>query len=844
MVGDFMKLMILDGNSIINRAFYGIRPLTTKDGTPTNAIYGFLNILYKLTQEEAPDYLTVAFDVSRVTFRNAKYDQYKAQRSGMPDDLRIQMPILKEVLSALNIPCLQMENYEADDIIGTVSRLCDEQNIQCKIATGDKDDLQLASELTTVKLVVTKGGKTETTDYDFDKVVGEYGITPTEFIDLKGLMGDPSDNIPGVKGIGKVSALKLIQKFKSIDNLYANLDSFEIKPAQRRNLEENRQMAYLSKELATICRTVPMEINLADLLVKEPDRDQLISLFNRLEFKHLLKKFDLAEEAEAAKPVTLSDENELISLLGRVTDSMYYLMSEDTFRIHLAGKEFSCELSAPLLIALKPLFENPSVKKYSYELKEQMLFLQKNNIAFAGAFFDYKIAAYVLDPSESNYAIDRICYRYNNQVFSSVEELVSLATNMLREMEKLGVSKLFYEIELPLIPILAEMQSHGIRLDREELSRLNEEITRQICDIEQRIYLMCGMEFNINSTKQLGSVLFETLGLPPVKKTKTGYSTDSEVLEKLYGTHEVIGELMEYRTLTKLKSTYIDGMEGLVDEASLIHSKFHQTVTQTGRLSSSDPNLQNIPVRVEMGRELRKMFVPVEPENVFVSADYSQIELRVLAQFCGDENLKNAFLNGEDIHVQAASRILGIPPEQVTAKMRSDAKAVNFGILYGKTDFSLAKDLGITRKEAKKYIDNYLNKYPNIRDYMENIVVSAYDNGFVKTMLGRVRFIRELSDRNFMVRKFGERIALNTPIQGTAADIMKIAMLRVYDRLKKEVPQARLILQIHDELIVETPSSKEANVRQILTEEMENALHINVPLTVHVSSGTTLYELK
>ncbi len=839
-----MKLMILDGNSIVNRAFYGIRPLTTKDGTPTNAIYGFLNILYKLMQEEAPDYLTVAFDVSRVTFRNAKYDQYKAQRSGMPDELRIQMPILKEVLSALNIPYLELENYEADDIIGTVSRLCDEQNIQCKIATGDKDDLQLASNLTTVKLVITKGGKTETTDYDFDKVVEEYGITPTEFIDLKGLMGDPSDNIPGVKGIGKVSALKLIQQFKSIDNLYANLDSSEIKPAQRRNLEENRQMAYLSKELATICRTVPIEINLETLRTKEPDSSKLIPLFNRLEFKHLLKKFGLEEEAQAVQTVTLSDEDELISLLDRVTDGMYYLMSEDTFRIHLEGKEFSCEMSAPLLIALKSLFENPAIKKYSYEIKEQMLFLQKNNIAFAGPFFDYKIAAYVLDPSESNYAIDRICYRYNGQVFSSLSELSPLASNMVREMEQIGVANLFYEIELPLIPILAEMQNHGIRLDREELSRLDEKITRQIGEIEQRIYLMCGMEFNINSTKQLGSILFETLGLPPVKKTKTGYSTDSEVLEKLHGTHEVIGELMEYRTLTKLKSTYIDAMDALVDEHSLIHSRFHQTVTQTGRLSSSDPNLQNIPVRVEIGRELRKMFVPVEPDNVFVSADYSQIELRVLAQFCGDENLKQAFLNGEDIHVQAASRILGIPQEQVTPKMRSDAKAVNFGILYGKTDFSLAKDLGIPRKEAKRYIDNYLDKYPNIRDYMENIVAFAKENGFVKTMLGRVRFIRELSDRNFMVRKFGERIALNTPIQGTAADIMKIAMLRVYDRLKKEVPDARLILQIHDELVIETPRRAEETIRRILTEEMEQALHINVPLTVHVSSGTTLYELK
>lgn len=839
-----MKLMILDGNSIVNRAFYGIRPLTTKDGTPTNAVYGFLNILNKLTEEEAPDYLTVAFDISRITFRNEKYGLYKAQRSGMPDELRIQMPILKEVLTALNIPYLELEGYEADDIIGTVSRLCNEQNIECKIATGDRDDLQLASELTTVKLVVTKGGRTETTDYNSDKVMEEYGITPTEFIDLKGLMGDASDNIPGVKGIGKVTALNLIKEFKSIDNLYDHLDSPVIKPAQRKNLTEHKDMAYLSKELATICQTVPLAIDFDALRVKAPDTAKLVPLFTRLEFKNLLKKFELEDEAKAVETVLISDEDELIPLLVKAAGSLFYLLSADTFRTYLDGREFECPLSASLLIALKPLFENPQIKKYSYDIKEQLILLSKNHIAFQGAFFDYKIAAYVLDPSENNYALDRIYYRYNGEVFSSLEELPALADNMEKKMDEIGVRKLYEDMELPLIPILAEMQLSGIRLDREELNRLNEKISRQIGEIEQRIYLLCGMEFNINSTKQLGSVLFETLGLPPVKKTKTGYSTDSEVLEKLYGSHEVIGELMEYRTLTKLKSTYIDAMDALVDEDSLIHSKFHQTVTQTGRLSSSDPNLQNIPVRVEIGRELRKMFVPVRKENVFVSADYSQIELRVLAQFCGDENLKKAFLNGEDIHVQAASRILDIPEEQVTPKMRSDAKAVNFGILYGKTDFSLAKDLGITRKEAKRYIDNYLDKYPNIRTYMETIVEFAKENGFVKTMLGRVRFIRELSDRNYMVRKFGERIALNTPIQGTAADIMKMAMIRVYNRLKQETPNAQLILQIHDELIIETPPEDCEKVKSLLQEEMENALHINVPLTVHVSEGKSLYELK
>lgn len=839
-----MKLMILDGNSIVNRAFYGIRPLTTKDGTPTNAVYGFLNILNKLTEEEAPDYLTVAFDISRITFRNEKYDLYKAQRSGMPDELRIQIPILKEVLTALNIPYLELEGYEADDIIGTVSRLCNEQNIECKIATGDRDDLQLASELTTVKLVVTKGGRTETTDYNSDKVMEEYGITPTEFIDLKGLMGDASDNIPGVKGIGKVTALNLIKEFKSIDNLYDHLDSPVIKPAQRKNLTEHKDMAYLSRELATICQTVPIAVDFEALRVKAPDTAKLVPLFTRLEFKNLLKKFELEDEAKAVEPVVLSNKDELLPLLAKTADSLFYLLSADTFRTYLDGREFECPLSASLLIALKPLFENPQIKKYSYDIKEQLILLSKNHIAFQGAFFDYKIAAYVLDPSENNYALDRIYYRYNGEVFSSLEELPALADNMEKKMDEIGVRKLYEEMELPLIPILAEMQLSGIRLDREELNRLNEKISRQIGEIEQRIYLLCGMEFNINSTKQLGSVLFETLGLPPVKKTKTGYSTDSEVLEKLYGSHEVIGELMEYRTLTKLKSTYIDAMDALVDEDSLIHSKFHQTVTQTGRLSSSDPNLQNIPVRVEMGRELRKMFVPVRKENVFVSADYSQIELRVLAQFCGDENLKKAFLNGEDIHVQTASRILDIPEEQVTPKMRSDAKAVNFGILYGKTDFSLAKDLGITRKEAKRYIDNYLDKYPNIRAYMETIVEFAKENGFVKTMLGRVRFIRELSDRNYMVRKFGERIALNTPIQGTAADIMKMAMIRVYNRLKQETPNAQLILQIHDELIIETPPEDCEKVKSLLQEEMENALHINVPLTVHVSEGKSLYELK
>ncbi len=839
-----MKLMILDGNSIVNRAFYGIRPLTTKDGTPTNAVYGFLNILYKLLEEEAPDCLTVAFDVSRITFRNARYDQYKAQRSAMPDELRIQMPILKEVLSALSIPYLELENYEADDIIGTVSRICDEQGISCKIATGDKDDLQLASPLTTVKLVVTKGGKTETTDYDDKKVFEEYGITPTEFIDLKGLMGDASDNIPGVKGIGKVTALKLIQKFKSLDNLYAHLDNPMIKPAQRKNLTEQREMAYLSKELATICRTVPLSVSPKDLLRKEPDADKVIPLFNRLEFRQLLNKFGMAEQAQEARQEVVTHEEMLLPLLSHVQDSFFYLMEEDSFRTHLNGTEFHCPLTPRLLARLKPLMEQESIQKYSYGIKEQILLLANHGISFRGAFFDYKIAAYVLDPSESNYAIDRIYYRYMEEVFDSLAGFPALAAKMTDQMEKLGVYSLYLQMELPLIPILAEMQKNGIRLDKSELARIDDQLTRQIGELENRIYLLCGKEFNINSTKQLGQLLFEELKLPVVKKTKTGYSTDSEVLEKLYGTHEVIGELMEYRTLNKLKSTYIDGMEGLLDEDSLIHSRFHQTVTQTGRLSSSDPNLQNIPVRLEMGRKLRKMFVPVREGNLFVSADYSQIELRVLAQFCGDENLKKAFRDGEDIHVQAASRILGIPEAQVTPKMRSDAKAVNFGILYGKTDFSLAKDLGIPRKEAKKYIDNYLDKYPNIRDYMENIVASAKECGYVKTMLGRIRFIRELSDRNFMVRKFGERIALNTPIQGTAADIMKLAMIRVHRRLRKELPEARLILQIHDELILEVPAAQANQAEAILKEEMENALHINVPLTVHVSKGPSLYELK
>ncbi len=837
------KLLVIDGNSIANRAFYGIRPLTTKEGIPTNAVFGFLNIVLKVIDEEKPDYITVAFDVSKKTFRNDMYDLYKANRSGMPDDLATQMPILKEVLDALNISHIGLEGYEADDLIGTVSRACEKNEIQCQILTGDRDDLQLCSDKTTVLLVTTQGGKTQTVPYNYEGVVFKYGVTPQEFIDLKGLMGDSSDNIPGVKGVGEKTAIALISEFKSIEKLYENLDSPIIKKSIREKLIENEKMAYLSKALATIKTDVPIHLDFEGMKTCAPSRHAL-ELFKKLELNSFIKRLSLDDSDENAQKEILSFNENLSEI--NIEGCLYYLIDGDYIYINTPDGLFKSDFKKHLNI-LKSLFENEGISKVTYGAKEDIIALNSLGISLKGELFDIKLAAYLINPS-GELRLGSVIYSGAGEAGESLEDytvfLPAAYKGLFEELKEKNLLDLYFDIELPVMKILASMETRGIKIDVLQLSELSKKYEERINELTDAIYEISGETFNINSTKQLSVVLFEKLGLKAGKKTKTGYSTDNSVLEGLKGDHSIIELILEYRTISKLKSTYVDGILSLCDENEILHSKFHQTVTQTGRLSSSEPNLQNIPVRIELGRELRKLFTPVNKDNIFISADYSQVELRVLAQICGDEHLIEAFNNGEDIHTSTASRIYSVSPDMVTAKMRSNAKAVNFGLLYGKTEFTLAKDLGISRKEAKEIIDTYFEKYPKIRKYMFDIVEYAKKNGYVRTLLGRIRYIKELSDRNYMTRLAGERIALNTPIQGTAADIMKIAMIKTERALKKNNIDAKIVLQIHDELVLECSRKDAEKAKMILTNAMENAVKINVPLTVSLTSGTNLYELK
>ena len=833
-------LLIIDGNSIINRAFYGIRPLTTREGINTNGIYGFINIMEKAVSEHNPDYLAVAFDVSKKTFRNDIYGEYKANRSGMPDDLAEQMPLLKEVLSAMNIPCLGLENYEADDIIGTVSLECEKRDLECLILTGDRDDLQLASEKTGILLVTTRGGKTETVLYDDKGVFEKYGLSVEGFLQLKGLMGDSSDNIPGVKGVGEVTATNLLKKFGTIDGVYENIDSPEITKGVRAKLTDGKDMAYLSLELSKINREVPIDLDFEKMKRCEPDNERLFEIFTKLEFSGFIKKYGLSEEKEK---ISVKVEDNL-SRSEKITDSLFYIIDGGKIYIRIDDSDVICGDIEENKELLKKLFEDENVKKYSYGIKEHIVYLNSLGIEYKAPVFDIKLGAYVLDPSVGDYRLSTVVYQAVRLSADEPSEATALLPSVCFAQNDLlcerGADRLYFGTEIPMLTVLAEMQIRGIKLDTEALKSTGEEFAARLSELTRKIWELSGEEFNINSTKQLGVILFEKLGLKSGKKTKTGYSTGIEVLEALSGEHPIIDMLIEYRMLSKLKSTYVDGIMAFANEKGELHSVFHQTVTQTGRLSSSEPNMQNIPVRNKLGRELRKMFVPVGEGNVFVSADYSQIELRVLAQISGDEALIEAFREGEDVHRQAAAGIYKVSPEEVTEKMRKDAKAVNFGIIYGKSEFSLAKDLKISRKEAKDIIDNYLGKYPNVRGYMQNIVESAKENGYVKTLFGRIRYIRELKDRNFNIRQAGERIALNTPIQGTAADIMKFAMVKVSERLKKELPEARLVLQIHDELVIEAPEGEKEKAGEILKACMENAVSLSVPLYAPVAYGESL----
>ena len=829
------NLIIIDGNSIINRAYYGVRPLSTQSGIPTNAVYGFMNIMLKYIEDYMPDYLCVAFDLKAPTFRHKMYEAYKAQRKGMPDDLAAQLPHLKEVLSAMNILQLSLEGYEADDIIGTVSRMCDESGIKCNIVTGDKDDLQLASENTTVLLTTTRMGQTTTEALDNKGVFEKYGVTPEEFISVKALMGDSSDNIPGVKGIGEKTAFELLQNFHSLDGLYENIESDIIKKSAREKLITGKDDAYLCHTLCKIDRNVPMEFSFDNAAYREPDAEALVKKLTELELKKIIQRLGIEDCPVIAAPEVQVATEDVISKCKK-SDSFYFIIKEESADFLYNDSPYTAPLSL-----LKDIFENKEIKKYTHEYKKARHLLKEKGIDLQGDFYDSEIAAYIIDPTRNEYNIEDLFNMYG--LSSSVVSFPELAENQLATIKENNQENLLYDIELPLEDVLYDMECAGFKIDRDELLSFSKMLGERISALEDAIYFMAGEKFNINSPKQLGKLLFEDMGLPAVKKTKTGYSTDSSVLEKLRGKHEIIDSIIEYRHLAKLKSTYADAFLPLLDNESRIRSTLKQTVTQTGRISSAEPNLQNIPVRSKIGREIRKMFV-AKDGHILVGADYSQIELRVLAHISGDKTMQDAFVNDEDIHTITASQVFGVPPFLVTDTMRSRAKTVNFGIIYGQSEFSLAGDLKISRKEAKEYIDSYFTHYSGVKSYMDSTIEKAKADGYVTTLFSRRRNIPELNSTNFNLRSFGERAAMNTPIQGTAADIIKIAMVKVSRALKEKCPEAKLILQIHDELICEAPENKADYVAEILRYEMENAVKLDVPLKADVKTGKSWYETK
>lgn len=864
------KLLILDSNSILNRAFYGVRYLSAKDGTPTNAIYGFLNILLKLIKEQEPDYICAAFDVKAPTFRHKQYEGYKAQRKPMPEGLAAQMPLAKDVLRAMGVTILEKEGYEADDIIGTVARLCEESEISCFIATGDKDDLQLASDKTKVILTVTKSGYNETIIYDDKAVKEKYHVTPTEFIDVKALMGDPSDNIPGVKGVGEKTAMSLIEKHHSIEYIYENIDDIGLKGAMLQKMKDGRKMAFMSKELATINRNTPIEFNAEECVFDGFENNcELYEILKRLELNSIIKKLDLSGGDNVKE-----NEDIFKDFSYQVGDKNMISGDKVTVVLDFDGDNISSAAvgagnNAVVLNEqddIKELLEDDSIAKVMFDVKEAIVKLN-GRIDIKNISDDTAIAAYLVDPAKNEYTIEKLASEYFGTVIEKpeVKQLsllddvetdrseylakCAVALGVLNErigdkIKENGQEKLYQEVELPLVTVLAHLEINGFLVDDNQLKEFADKLGEKIDALTNEIYMLAGEEFNINSPKQLGVILFEKLELKPVKKTKTGYATNADVLEKLRDKHPIVNFIMEYRQLAKLKSTYCDGLTAVVNpNTHRIHSVFTQTVTVTGRLSSTEPNLQNIPTRTELGREIRKMFVAKEG-YVLVDADYSQIELRVLAHIANDETMINAFRNNEDIHAVTASQVLGIPLEDVTKEQRSSAKAVNFGIVYGIGEFSLAQDLHISVKEAKAYIESYLEKYHGVRNYMESIKEQAKKDGYVKTMLNRIRYIPELKSPNYNIRQFGERVALNTPIQGTAADIIKLAMVRVDNRLINEGLKSKLILQVHDELIVEAHKDEVDKVKQILSEEMQGAMELNVPLKVDMSTGHSWYDAK
>ena len=901
------KIVLIDGNSILNRAFYGImgnKMLTTPDGKYTNAVYGFLAILFKVLEDIEPEYLMVTFDLKAPTARHKLYDGYKATRKGMPNELAEQMPILKDILKSMNIKVIEKEGYEADDVLGTMAKRAEKDGFDVTIVSGDRDTFQLTSNRVKVRIPHTKMGKTETETFGREEVLKKYGVTPKQLIEVKGLQGDTSDNIPGVPGIGEKTALELVKKYKTIDGIYEAIEKGEdgLKPKAKERLLENKELAMLSRTLGTINLEVPIEENLEEFKIKEWNKEEVFSKFKELNFNRFIDRFNLKSEegpkqnlAELFEIKTLNTQNEIKDLLEKIQNKLVFMLGTEkveqenliikkqikSIYIYIDNTVYEIKFNTneEFISYFKTIFENENIQKYSYRLNETYVLLMQNGIYLKGIKFDTEIAAYLLNPSNGKYKLDELANQYLSidipeylefvgakqqketqmTLFSQDEmnvdfekyqnaiymyTIAKLAEIMNKKLEEINSLKLFENIEMPLIKVLAEMQYEGIYVDKQELVSFGVKLKEDIEVIKQEIYKLAGEEFNINSTLQLGNILFEKLKLPVYKKTKKGYSTDVDILEKLKPEHPIIEKILEYRGFMKLNSTYIEGLIVYINEYThKIHSYFHQTITATGRISSTEPNLQNIPTRAEQGKQIKKAFKAQEG-NIFIDADYSQIELRILAHISNDTNMREAFLNEEDIHKQVASKVFNVPLEEVTKEQRTAAKAVNFGIVYGISGFGLAEQLGISRKKAEQYIEQYLEKYKGVKEFMDRIVEKAKEQGYVETLFHRRRYIPELSSNNYMVRQFGARAAMNTPIQGTAADIMKIAMIEVNKKLEEEKLNAKLILQIHDELLIECEIEEKEEVKKILKESMENAVKLSIPLEVEVSEADNWYDVK
>lgn len=827
-----MGFLVIDGNSILNRAFYGIRVLTNSRGVATNAVTGFMNTLLMLEKDVQPDMIAVAFDLKAPTFRHKMYDGYKANRKGMPEDLAQQLPYMKKIIKAMGIAIIEQEGYEADDIIGTISAACADKKIPCTVSTGDRDSFQLVNDYVTVRLAKTKGD----IYYTPGVIEDEYGVTPKQMIEVKALMGDTSDNIPGVRGIGEKTALSLIKEFASVDGLYENINSTLITDGLRNKLINGKESCYMSRKLAEICLTAPIDTELSHYIPGERDDERLAKLLSELEMYKMLQKLQLQPTSAPAgsKAAGTGNRENQASAMPKGD-----IIITDSSKIYAGGIGIMNELSGDELRA----YANSGSTKYTFDIKETLsvsgLEKLENNK------FDTTLAAYLADPDSNDYSMSRLCTQYGVPEGNSIQEksitVAALNDILYDNIHQTGSATLLTDIEIPLATVLVAMEREGVKLDIDGIKAFGEKITEKAEKISREIYEYAGYEFNIGSPKQLGSVLFEKLKLSSAKKTKTGYSTNAEVLESLMDKHPIIPLITEYRALTKLQNTYVTGLLKVVGEDGRVHSTFKQTETRTGRISSAEPNIQNIPVRTPLGREMRRFFT-AKDGYLLVDADYSQIELRVLAHISGDEIMKKAFLDGVDIHTVTASQVFNQPIEWVTPDLRSKAKAVNFGIVYGIGAFSLSKDIGVSMTKASEYIRAYLSKYSGIAHYMDKTVAKARHDGYVETMFGRRRYIKELAAKNKNLQSFGERVAKNTPIQGTAADIIKIAMIRVYNRLRESKLDAKLILQVHDELIVEAKEDCADKVAALLKEEMENAVKLTVPMTVDVNIGKTWYD--